>query len=301
MPDMWKRIHNLAVRNQKPFRDAFNRVMEAARDAMPLEVMIQYLEMDRPNLAIGLFNTSLVEAAYGRELMPLVEQLMRKAAKLALPSVTEFGKQEDTELVIQALLDLNNPEAIRAASILGATEVTAITAATQRALREIIRNAQASGVSVPNQARAIALELKKGIGLTAPQVKSLNKLTAEWEAAGLSAGDIAGLQDRTRARMIRQRSLVIAQNETMEAANAGVNSLWDTAINEGLLPIQVIREWVTQPSLNEMNPCRICRPMDKQRRPMGEPFVSPYDGSTSLRPPHHIRCHCVLVLYQPPV
>jgi len=298
-PDYWQKIHDLAVRNERPFAKAFRETMEAAAGSMSVEQMTGYLELDRPELAIQVFNRDLVDAAYGQKLYTLVQTLMRKAAKLALPTVTGFQKADPTEeeLVIRALLDLNNPEAIRAASILGASEVTAITLATQRALREIVTQAQTTGLSVPEQARRIAQELKKGVGLTAPQVKTLARLTAEWETAGVA--DLAGLKERMRKQMIRQRSLVIARNETMEAANAGVNSLWNAAMDEGYLPTTVEREWVTQPGLNAMNPCPICRPMDGQRRQMGEPFRSPYNNATALRAPIHVQCMCVLVLGNP--
>lgn len=298
-PDYWRKIHDLAVRNERPFAKAFRETMEAAAERMSIDQMTAYLELDRPELAIQMFNRDLVDAAYGEKLYPAVQALMRKAAKLALPTVTGFQKQDPTEeeWVIRALLDLNNPEAIRAAATLGASEVTAITNATQRALREIVKQAQTTGLSVPEQARRIAEELKKGVGLTAPQVKTLARLTTEWEAAG--AADIAGLKERMRKQMIRQRSLVIARNETMEAANAGVNSLWNAAMDEGYLPTTVEREWVTQPGLNAMNPCPICKPMDGQRRQMGVPFESPYNGWRGLRPGAHISCMCITVLVQP--
>ena len=300
-PDYWQKIHDLAVRNERPFAKAFRETMEAAAGSMSVEQMTGYLELDRPELAIAMFNRDLVDAAYGQKLYPLVQTLMRKAAKLALPTVTQFGKQapgdDDEAAVIRALLDLNNPEAIRAAATLGASEVTNIVAATQRALREIVTQAQTIGLSVPEQARRIAQELKKGVGLTAPQVKTLARLTAEWETAGVA--DLAGLKERMRKQMIRQRSLVIARNETMEAANAGVDSLWNAAMDEGFLPTTIEREWVTQPGLNAMNPCPICRPMDGQRRQMGEPFRSPYNNATALRAPIHVQCMCVLVLVNP--
>ena len=91
-PDYWKKIHDLAVRNEGPFAKAFRETMEAAADRMSVDQMTAYLELDRPELAIAMFNRDLVDAAYGQKLYPVVQGLMLKAAKLALPTVAEFGK-----------------------------------------------------------------------------------------------------------------------------------------------------------------------------------------------------------------
>ena len=77
---------------------------------------------------------------------------------------------------------------------------------------------------------------------------------------------------------------------------AGALKLVPEAEREELLPKSTTYEWVTQPPLNEMNPCKICRPMDGQKRKRGELFRSPYNGATALRPPIHISGMCVKVI-----
>ena len=299
-PEFWQAVHRAAARQVPAFRRAFLKTIRAAARSVPTADLVGLLERNRPELAVDLFNRDRIEAAYGKELLPLIHTMMSRAARLALPSVMEFGKAAGGpavgDLGIGGVLGMSSPEAIRAAALFAASEVTLITESTRAALREIVRNAQASGVTIPDQARAIARELKQSVGLTAPQIKSLERLTEGWTEAGLSQGRINTLRAETRLRMIGQRSIAIAHNETMEAANLGVEELWEEAIKDDLLPTTVIREWLTQPGLNSENPCEICRPMDGQRRPMGVAFTSPFNGATALRPGIHIRCMCIVVI-----
>jgi len=306
-PAYWKAIHDGAFRRIPAFRRAFRATMREASDGVSMPMLVGLLERNRPDMAVDLFSRDLIEAAYGKRLLPLIKEGMESAAKTALPTVTEFGKAYTTPPStvtpgptlpnIAELLTMANPSAIQAAALLAAAEVTVITEGTKAALREIIRQAQETGIAIPDQAQRIARELKAvANGITEPQAKTLGRLKAGWREAGLSEARIAELTAQTTERMINQRSLVIARNETMESASRGVEELWNNAVRQDLIPADVEREWLTQPGLDAQNPCPICRGMNGQKRPLGQYFVSPYNGARAKRPPIHVACLCIVVI-----
>ena len=304
-PGVWEDIHRVAERRHARMARIYLDAVKLAQEQLSEDRLTRALEVTNPIDAIDqVLDTYLISAALEPAAIELEREIMEAAAKAALPTIPGLvGKQTATStpptppgFVVSAFFDLTNPEAIRQAALLGAAMVKNVTDNMLAALRAVVLEAQERGVSVRDQARLIARELNRDVGLTRPQIKSLRLLQTTWEAAGFSDGRVADLLRDARDRMIRQRSLMIARTETLTAANAGVNELWRQAQMEDLLPTDVKREWVTQSPLNERNPCPICRPMDGQKRPMGEAFVSPYNGATAVMPPIHTQCVCVLVL-----
>ena len=299
IPGVWAEVHRAAERKHAAMERAFRETMEEAATRLSVPKMTAALKRNDWRSAVGQFNRDLWRSAYEEQVLPLEYEIMAAGARAALPTIPGFvkaGPPGEGELTVGGFFDLSNPAAVKAAALNAAELVTNITMATQAALREVIRQAQLDGLSVSRQAREIARRLKQGVGLTRPQVIALSNLRRSWEVSGMSDAGMARLGREARTRMIGQRSLVIARHETNLAANTGVDELWRSAVEEGHLKKGVMREWLAQPPLNEMNPCKICRPMDGQKRKLGEPFRSPYNGQTPLRPPMHITCMCVAVL-----
>ena len=304
-PGVWEDIHRVAERRHARMARIYLDAVKLAQEQLSEDRLTRALEVTNPIDAIDqVLDTYLISAALEPAAIELEREIMEAAAKAALPTIPGLvGKQTATStpptppgFVVSAFFDLTNPEAIRQAALLGAAMVTNITDNMLAALRAVVLEAQERGISVKDQARLIARELNRDVGLTRPQIKRLAKMKALWEEAGLSARVVEQNVKALRAKMIRQRVEMIARTETLNTANAGVNELWRQAQMEGLLPATVIREWVTQSPLDARNPCPICRPMDGQKRAMGEPFVSPYNGATAMHPTIHPDCVCVVVL-----
>lgn len=78
------------------------------------------------------------------------------------------------------------------------------------------------------------------------------------------------------------RAEMIARTETMIAANQGQRMSWEQAIEEGLLPPNMQREWIATSGA-----CPECEALDGVRVPLDEPYP---DGSDS--PPLHPNCRC---------
>lgn len=306
-PGVWEDIHRAAERRHARMARIYLDAVKLAREQLSEDKLTRALEVTNPTDAIaGVLNPFLISAALEPAAIELEREIMEAAAKAALPTIPGLATRKQQTVppppapppgfVVSAFFDLTNPEAVRQAALLGAAMVTNVTDNMKAALKSVVTNAQDRGISVRDQARLIARELNRDVGLTRPQIARLAKMEALWQEAGLPPSVIRQNVRKLRDKMIRQRSVVIARNETLKAANAGVDELWRQAQMEGFLPATVIREWVTQSPLDERNPCPICRPMDGQKRPMGAVFVSPFDGSTAVMPPIHVQCVCVLVL-----
>ena len=192
--------------------------------------------------------------------------------------------------------DLTNPRAVRIAAEIAARAVTQITPSTMEAIRDIILQAQLQGLDTRAQARQIERILRQTAGLDAPRARALLNLERGLREQGLRDSLIRERLLAAEMRMLADRARTIARQETMMAANAGQVELWDQAEESGLMPIGLLREWITTP---DDRTCPICRPMDGQVRPRGGTFVSPFDGSTSVHPPQHVLCRCSLALVDP--
>ena len=307
IPGFWTDVHLAAERFHAPMAAAFRKAMEQAARGMSEDKLTALLRAGHVGEAVKLFDKPMVQAAYEELVLPLEYEIMAAAARAAVPTVPggqEFvptakqAKPPDKSFRVTAWFDLTNPEAIKVAALLAADAVTVVTKNTQLALREVVRQAQLQGWGIREQSRLIAQELKRAAahGLTKPQTATLGRLQETWRDSGLSEGRIKELSTDARVRMRNQRARVIARHETLEASNAGVDELWRQAEEQRLLPKGVLREWVTQMPLDERNPCKICRPMDGQKRKRGEAFVSPYNGASTLRPGIHVQCVCILTL-----
>lgn len=227
------------------------------------------LESDATGFVIGRFD-SLGEAQSG--------------LSLYLSSAPEARR-----LALTMRLDLKNPFAVRAASEQAASLVRAVTQETREAVRAVIVRAQAEGLAIPQQAALI----RDLVGLTERQAVAALNLRAELVAQGLPRRIVDERVREYRDRAIAQRATVIARNETLAAANRGQDELWRQAVEQGFLPQQPRRKWLIA---RDERTCFTCRPMHGQVRVLGDPFVSPYDGTTVLHPPAHVQCRCTLVL-----
>lgn len=87
------------------------------------------------------------------------------------------------------------------------------------------------------------------------------------------------------------RADLIARTETMTAANAGQQELWDQAVDDGLLTGNEEQEWIVTP---DDRLCPICSAMEGVNVPLGDLFD--VDGDQIEAPPAHPRCRCVVAL-----
>lgn len=145
----------------------------------------------------------------------------------------ESGRQVRANNVIEMAFDLQNPRVLFWASQRSGELITEMTDFTKGAIREMIADGLSRGVAP----RQLAKEIRNAVGLRSDQVKRLSKLREE--------GKTPAQLTRAIKKMRNQRALLIARTETMRAANEGLKETWVQAQENGLLPENVKREWMS--------------------------------------------------------
>jgi hypothetical protein len=101
------------------------------------------------------------------------------------------------------------------------------------------------------------------------------------------------LGDRYAAQLLRKRGERIARTEFKQAESEGRWQSWRTAQEEGALPRDIKREWVSAPpSGNPDRPCSICLELDGQQVGVGESYYSSILHKPVERPGSDSHPHC---------
>lgn len=287
----WKAIHRAADRNVGLVAATFPASIKFLRENVNRAEVLVSLQRNNPGMAIAAFPWDEWAAFFDRLVTPLLAETMR-AGGVAAARVTVVRKQHRT---LTGDFDLMNPRAQRHAATSAARLVTGISAATMQAMRDIIADAQALGISVRDQATLIEDILIETAGLDSRRAQTLIRFRAAQLARGVSDAIVNSRVASLRDRLLRDRALTIARTETINAANAGQVELWNQAREAGEIPSGMLKEWIATP---DRRICPICESLDTQKVPLGELFVD-LNGNTHDRPTAHVMCRCSLALVEP--
>lgn len=299
-----------AAERWEPYVHAgFYRAIRTAQRAFNTEQVRAALERGSPEIAVQMMPWAEFQRALEKHLLPSIRSAVMDGAGAAVkdlsPRIAKADPDPDPkkkpperfQVGADVSFDLRNPRTEGWLARYGSRLVTRVRDETRLAIRAITLDAQRRGLDVRQQAERITTALRRDLGLNQRQAKALANLEAGLVEQGLSQTQINRQVGEYRDRLIEQRSRMIARHETLTASNHGQQEVWQQAKDQGLLPADAKRKWITQPGLNANNPCPICREMNGQLRGLGEAFVSPYDGSSAEEPPIHVGCECTTVLH----
>jgi hypothetical protein len=174
-----------------------------------------------------------------------------------------------------------NPLASTAARKMGAWLVTQVSAETKAGIRALIARSFADGLPPVKTARLI----RDMIGITERQAQAVLNARAAWSAAGLSADAIERKAKAYAAKLLRQRGMLIARTESIQAANLGQLSAWQQAAKDGLIqPGRTRRIWHAAAGDRT---CPLCKALNQTTVPFAEPW--PFG---KMAPPRHPACRC---------
>lgn len=237
---------------------------------------------------LDALNLDLLEEELARRLTPTMAT--------AIVDALEFIEDLETQLVIPVSRD----RALDLASTQSARLVTNITDGTRRAIRNEVSTAIRVGEN-PNRAAA---RIRPLVGLTEPHARAVTRQFEGLIADGVRQDKALEISRRYAGRLLDWRARTIARTEMLWSANAAQQEVWRTMIDEGLLPRDVGRVWVTA---TDDRVCPECAPMDGTRvegidslfesdtlgvgrdaRPRPAPIAVTF-------PPLHPNCRCTLV------
>lgn len=192
--------------------------------------------ISRYDNSLGPFRADMTKA-YGKVIGSTGEKVVKiakaRGSFISGSSSRGLSRQIRANNVIDMAFDLQNPRVLFWASQRAGELITEMTDFTKGAIREMIADGLSRGVAP----RVLAKEIRNAVGLRSDQVKRLSKLREE--------GKTPVQLTRAIKKMRNQRALLIARTETMRAANEGLKETWIQAQENGFLPANVKREWMS--------------------------------------------------------
>lgn len=192
---------------------------------------------------------------------------------------------QEVRASLRPSLQLTNPFAVRAAEQQAAKFVTGVSRETRLAIREAVVRGFQEGLPPREIARAI----KPLVGLTRRQAKAVASRRAANLVAGMADARARMASERYAAKLLRQRTVMIARTEVIAASTAGQVQLWREAQAQGFLPTTAKKTWITTP---DDRLCPICEDMDGETVPVGGMFT--VEGQAISGPPAHPNCRCAV-------
>lgn len=185
-----------------------------------------------------------------------------------------------------------NDEAVAYAEARAASLVVT-TAKVRREIRKLVVRSQRGEMTPTQLARAI----REVIGLDKRRVTAASRFAArladEVAAGTLTAERMTTRLARYTEALRRQRALVIARTESIDALNGGQQVLWQKAVAQGVISsTRLVQKWIV--TRDELL-CEKCEPLADAKAEIGAPFPN-----GKMRPPAHPSCRCAVGLVARP-
>lgn len=190
---------------------------------------------------------------------------------------------------VRGTFDLLNPEAVNFARARAAEQVSGITENTRLALRQIVTDAVEQGTDV----RTLARRVRSHLGLTPQQAGAVERYRATLVKNGTAPGRAERMASIQADRFLDARATTIARTESIRAANAGQQLLYDGYQRKGILPRWALKEWITA---KDERTCPVCRPMDGQQVLVKDGEFQGAGLARVSHPPIHSCCRCAFAL-----
>lgn len=211
-----------------------------------------------------------------------------KRIKLTLPKVLQPKIRFDiTNDRIVGLIDRNT-----------AALVTNLKKQTEKAVRDAIKQTVKISFAEGLPPRKSAKLIKDVIGLNRPQERAVFNFRQGLVDAGFSGNALEQKVSKFAEQKLKERAILIARTETINAVNAGQQEVWNQAFEQDLIDENTDKIWIVTP---DDRLCPICAnpKVDGQRVNFKDDFTIwlPVGGvlSNEVKVPHptaHPDCRC---------
>jgi hypothetical protein len=251
--------------------------------------------------ALATFQTLLSDAVV-QHLSAQIPSATGVMSRQAFRAAVRAIKDLPTGLSIAMSFDKSDPRAIAWARLRAGKMIVQIQDEQLQAIRQIISNAIANGVTVPQAAK----QIEQVVGLHDRWQRAVNNAyerdVQRFIAEGVNSERAVTMAQQNaakyRQKLIRARARNIARTEVMAAQNQGTLLSWLQAGEKGLINLSLTKkEWMAGPSgWKGINVCDFCAPLNGQQVPVTAPF-----DNGLLAPPAHPSCRCRMILVPPEV
>jgi len=210
----------------------------------------------------------------------LYGELLDAGSRVKLPAIQKA--------TLAFSFDRSRPESAAWAQSQAGSLIVEVMDGQRTMVRDIVSQAQASGLSPTEVAR----QIRNGIGLTTTQAGWVDNFYNRTLAANISGGmsmtdatrRAQSATDRYQKQIHRYRATTIARTEIMRANSEGRQQAWNQGLAGGWISPTAKKEWIA-----EADACEICAPFNGTRIGIKEQFAIG-------EPPAHPNCRCDVLL-----
>jgi HK97 family phage portal protein len=284
-------VQRVAGALEPRWRRRFVELVEAARRGADLGALEEALRTGNVQAVLDAFGP--VRAALERQMGG-----SRGLRILVAVTVDAAARAGVTEIIRQLGIAISwtgaNPRALAYIARHTAELVTAISEATRDAIREIVERGFREGLAPRDMARLI----RHVVGLRPDQAAAVARFRGRLAAEGVAADVLERRAARYAEAQLRRRALLIARTETISAANAGQQLLWEEGLAQGQLRRERVRKiWLVTP--DDRLDAKVCEPMpflDANKDVPIEGSFTTGEGELVSHPPAHPNCRCAVAL-----
>lgn len=275
--DALKLLHEIADGASPDIIRAFVKAVSVAQDEVSIRRLTTALKANDIESAWKTINWDFVMK---KEFLPVLASTIREVMELS-------GAETAKELLKNAVsFDILNPAVTDFIKRESGDLITLVSQQTKNAIRDIIQTGYREGKSITQMADQIR---DYGIGLNARQARAFENFRANLTEKGITGPAADKQLTRYYNRLIKERATMIAQTETIKAANEGWRQQINQAVAEGLIdPSEWEAGWIV---IDDEKACTKCESMNGKTRPLGGNY---YDGAykNTEGPPQHVNCRC---------
>lgn len=275
-------LARMADRLEGKFRQAFLRSMLTVADDPELKKLIK--EIGAGRFVFGDPIDSRLESVR----INLAE--MNEVARQAIAGSAKVTKDV---LNLKGSFDVVNDSVLQAARNLSVDLSTYLRKSTKESLRQVIEDLISGNISEAEAIRRIKLE----VGLLPQHTKAVNNYRKTLINAGTPRGKANQLAEQYTKRLLKYRANMISRTEVARATGIGQTEFWRQMRDQGALPAQANRVWIT--ALDE-RACDFCRSMNGQVATIDGGWDTPNGYMEYPQASHpHCRCSSGIVMSKP--
>ena len=280
---LYLRLNGATLEALGAMRARLGRERQALTQALSAEGTTGFLSDPVLNRAVAAGQQIMRE-----QVTPLLaEGMMRAGTAAEASTATALGVPR-----VAIAFNTAHPLVLDAIDTQAGALIRGVSDETLRAVRSTLRLGQQEGWGVTK----IARELQGTIGLTERQAGAVQRLRAELEAQGRTAGAVQQQVERATRRALKDRATIVARTESIRAASAGQQQLWEQAERDGLWIADMRRHWLVTPDDRLCPQCASIPGMSEVGVGLHVPFTTPY--GPIIFPPAHPQCRCSVIIQE---
>lgn len=290
--DDWRSTHEAADAALGRLVDLLLTLFHDVRTDLTRAVLVQALNSGTPvdtvaTLVADVWESLALDNNAKETLQDALHEVITSSAETAW---NVLGVDDSASATMEAAFNRVNERAVLYAEEQAARLLVDVSESTIQGVRSVVEASLRDGRGPDATAR----DIQRMVGLTDRQANAVARYAEALRESGTRETHVLELLDKRAERLREQRAETIMRTETMDAANAGQQSMWEESERQGWIPDTMRRYWLVA---RDDRLCPQCAPvpgMNPDGVGLHEQFRTP--AGNVARPPLHPNCRCVATL-----